>query len=170
MSRISIQATAKAVAAIQKLTLTEKEALCDELFKTQPDIFFLILGLSQDGVSLVKADYALHLLLIIYRAMTDAGITGRVSRKHIEKSMKNIDGLLGFLQGGASLQEMMLTAHSSPEVNLLAFITGDMKDSGLMDGSEESCILFTSIKTVLDSYALVSKESHDRNYRSNSPQ
>ena len=150
---ISIKQTARAVEAIEKMNQQEKVALCDEIFERQPDVFFLILGLSEDGMSPSGAEYALQRLLVIYRAMQDAGRTARVSRRHLEKAAKNTDHLIGFLQGGFTSQEGELAARSHPEVNLVAYFIGDMKALGLLNGSTESCDIFFALKTVLDGYA-----------------
>ena len=150
---ISIQQAARAVTALGKMSQEKKVALCDEIFERQPDLFFLILGLSQEGMSDLGAEYALQKLLVIYSAMKEAGRNKRVTRAHLDKGVAKTEGLMGFLQGGFSLQEGELAARSHPEVNLLAYVVGNMKEQGLLNGSKESSDIFFALKTVLDGYA-----------------
>ena len=149
---VSVKQTAKAVTALKNMRQEEQIALCDEIFERQPDVFFVILGLSQEGMSPLGAEYALQQLLVIYSAMRDANRTKRVTRDHLNKGIAKTDELMGFLQGGFSVQEGELAAHSHSEVNLLAFVVGDMKEQGLLNGSKESCDIFFALKTVLDGY------------------
>ena len=150
---ISIQQAARAVTALGKMSQEKKVALSDEIFERQPDLFFLILGLSQEGMSALGAEYALQQLLVIYSAMKDAGRNKRVTREHLGKGVVKTEGLMGFLQGGFSSQEGELAARSHSEINLLAYVVGNMKEQGLLNGSKESCDIFFALKTVLDGYA-----------------
>jgi len=150
---VSLKQTARAVTAVEKMTQAEKVALCDEMFEHQPDVFFLILGLSQEGVSHLGADYALQRLMVIYCAMKNAGCTRRVSREHLQAGAETTHHLMNFLQGGVRSDEAGLAALSHPEVNLMAYVVGDMKEQGLLNGSSESGDIFFALKTVLDGYA-----------------
>ena len=89
---ISIQQAARAVTALGKMSQEKKVALCDEIFERQPDLFFLILGLSQEGMSDLGAEYALQKLLVIYSAMKEAGRNKRVTRAHLDKGV-GFDGV-----------------------------------------------------------------------------
>jgi hypothetical protein len=74
MSRVSQKAVVNAVKSVSAMDLRQKEALADELFRAQPNMFGSVLVLQRMGVTLAKMDFALNLLFICFQAMKETGL------------------------------------------------------------------------------------------------
>jgi hypothetical protein len=57
------------VVKVRAMTFTEKERLVDELFREQPHVLASFLVQQTFGVSLVKMDFLLDIVLICFQAM-----------------------------------------------------------------------------------------------------
>ncbi|CAB3723566.1 hypothetical protein LMG22037_04976 [Paraburkholderia phenoliruptrix] len=75
MSRISLEAMARAMSAVETMNLRQKEALADEIYRAQPHMLGSVLVLPKLGVSLEKMEFALELLLLCFQAMKESGWT-----------------------------------------------------------------------------------------------
>jgi hypothetical protein len=69
MSRISQGALVQAITLVRAMDFKKKEQLTDEIYRTQPHILTALLVQSRLGVSFVKMDFLLDLLLICFQAM-----------------------------------------------------------------------------------------------------
>ncbi|WP_168787767.1 hypothetical protein [Paraburkholderia aromaticivorans] len=73
MTRISLDAMARAMRAVEAMNLSQKEALTDELFLAQPHMLGSVLVLPKLGVSMEKTEFAIELLLLCFQAMKASG-------------------------------------------------------------------------------------------------
>jgi hypothetical protein len=77
MSRISAQAMARAVCAVQAMDFSKKEALVDEVFRVQTHMLASVMAQKKFGVSLEKIDFLLQILLVCFQVRISANVTGR---------------------------------------------------------------------------------------------
>jgi hypothetical protein len=75
MNRISLDAVARAMRAVQAMNLRQKEDLIDEIHLAQPHMLGSVLVLKELGVSLEKMEFAFELLLLCFQAMKESGLT-----------------------------------------------------------------------------------------------
>lgn len=129
MSRISRQALVSAVARVGAMDLTQKEQLADELFRAQPHVFASFLVQQQLGVSLVKRDFLLDILLVCFQAMKESGLSWPLFTedeqdrqvRRLVATVKFSDDLRGSLRDRALQQ--FIDAH--PEKDLFAFVQSE---------------------------------------------
>jgi hypothetical protein len=74
MPRLSAPAVANAIDTVQAMDHRQKERLADEIFRTQPNMLGSILVLPKLGVSMVKVEFALGVLLVCFQAMKESGL------------------------------------------------------------------------------------------------
>jgi hypothetical protein len=75
MTRISLEAMARAMRAVEAMNLRQREALTDEIFLAQPHMLGSVLVLPKLGVSMEKTEFAIELLLLCFQAMKESGRT-----------------------------------------------------------------------------------------------
>ena len=77
MARITTPAIAQAHLGVQRMSLAQKVALPDEIFKEQPTLLASILVLPRMGVAMAQLDVAIHVLLVAFQAMKRSGHGGQ---------------------------------------------------------------------------------------------
>jgi hypothetical protein len=75
MTRISLEAMARAMKTVEALNLRQKEPLTDEIFLAQPHMLGSVLVLPKLGVSMEKMEFVIELLLLCFQAMKESGRT-----------------------------------------------------------------------------------------------
>jgi len=75
MSRISSEVLIGAEARVRAMDLKQKEELADDLYREQPHVLASFLVQKRLGVSVVKMEFLIELMLICFQAMKDSGIT-----------------------------------------------------------------------------------------------
>jgi hypothetical protein len=73
MARITTPVIAQAHVGVQRMSLAQKVALTDEIFKEQPTLLASILVLPRMGVAMEQLDVAIHVLLVTFQAMKRSG-------------------------------------------------------------------------------------------------
>ena len=73
MQRINLPVIVQAQRAVQRMSLEQKVALTDEIFKEQPTLLASILVLPRMGVAMAQLDVAIHVLLVTFQAMKLSG-------------------------------------------------------------------------------------------------
>lgn len=73
MSKIQPKHLAHAIKIVDRMTITEKTALMDEVFVAQPNLLLSLVALSKLGTPKTKLDVLLHVLLVIFEAMRASG-------------------------------------------------------------------------------------------------
>ena len=130
MSRVSERAVVNAVASVSTMGLLQKEALADELFRAQPNMFGSVLVLQRMDVSPEKMGFALNLLFICFQAMKEAGLTWPlITEAEQDKQMARYMAAVRFgedLSPAQSERAMMQYLDAHPERPLLAYITTEL--------------------------------------------
>jgi hypothetical protein len=130
MSRVSQKAVVSAVKSVSAMDLRQKEALADELFLAQPNMFGSVLVLQRMGVSPEKMDFALNLLLICFQAMKETGLAWPlITEAEQDKQMARYVAAVRFgedLPPAQSQRAMMQYLNAHPEKQLLAYVTTEL--------------------------------------------
>lgn len=144
----SIDEVAASARRVQAMSPADKEALCDEIFRRQPNLLGHVLVLSRLHVPMVKVDRVLHVLLVLYDLFTRTtpGRLTQVTIDELEEIDDNQWALLRLMESESAAEASrlcQLAAKSHPEVNALAFAIGDMIESGISDMTkkeDEFCV------------------------------
>jgi len=129
MPRISLPTLAQAITLVRSMSMQQKELLVDEIFKAQPNLLGSVAVLHRMGVSLVKVDFLLNILLVCFMAMKGSGHTWPlISLADQDQQMGRFSGSVKF---GADLawhlqdiaNQQYIDAHA--EKNLLAYVIGE---------------------------------------------
>jgi hypothetical protein len=155
----SVEDVAASVRRVQAMSAAEKEALCDDIFKHQPNLLGHVLVLSKLAVPMEKVDRALHVLLVLYELFTRTtrGGLSQVSVDVLEEVDENQWALLRLMESEepAEAQRLcQLAAKSHPEVNAFAFAIGAMIESGIVDmqrKEDEYCV--RAVRNLVDAFA-----------------
>ena len=130
MSRISTPALARAIKSIRAMDVRQKEALADELFRAQPNMFSSILVLQHMGASLEKLDFALNLMFVCFQSMKEAGLTWPlITEAEQDKQMARYVAAVRFgedLPPTQSARAMQQYLNAHPERPLLAYVTTEL--------------------------------------------
>jgi hypothetical protein len=126
MSRISPLVLAQAITLSRKMSIQDKEKIGDEIFKAQPNLLGSVLALHRMGVSLVKIDFALNILIVSFLAMKASGHTWPLIT--LDDQDRQMNRLVGSIKFGTDLGEHLeqvanqqyIDAH--PEKYLLAYV------------------------------------------------
>jgi hypothetical protein len=132
MSRISFQALGTAMQTVRAMTMSQKEALADELFRQQPAMFGSFLVQKQMGVSLEKMEFLLEILFICFQAMKESGLNWPlISEDEQDKQLTRYLASVKFGEDmSPSLQYLAMKQYieGHPEQALLAFVTVEIKE------------------------------------------
>ena len=155
----SIEEVAASVQRIRSMSPAEKEALCDVIFKKQPTLLGHVLVLSKLKVPMEKIDRVLHVLLVLYDLFTRTTPGGllQVSEDLLEQVDANQWAMLKLMDSeepaeASRLCQLSLTTH--PEINALAFATGELVEAGMaktMGKDDELCVRAT--RNLVDAFA-----------------
>ena len=155
----SIEDVAVSARRIQSMSPAEKEALCDDIFKHQPNLLGHVLVLSKLGVPMEKVDRVLHVLLVLYDLFTRAtpGELTQVTVDELEHIGDNHWALLRLMESEEPAEARRLcrlAAKSHPEVNAFAYAIGEMLESGIADMTkkeDEFCV--RAVRNLVDAFA-----------------
>jgi len=129
MSRISDDAMVRAIIAAKAMDQSQKVQLCDEVFRTQPNLLGTVLVLPRLGVALPKVDFAVEILFVSFLAMKASGLTWPViTEDDLERQSKRFIAISRFADDldehlRKRSMDQYIAAH--PEKNLLAYVTGE---------------------------------------------
>lgn len=141
MSKISTHVLATAISQLAGMSLSEKEQLCDEIYKTQPILLASVLSLSRMGQEPTQIEVVLEILMVIQLAVKSAGISlAAITERDQEKSLQRLAATVKFSEGlRASLQYESFGQYevfrSEPE--LLAFTITKLQKSGILNDTRE---------------------------------
>lgn len=132
MSRISLQALARAIQKIRAMSRERKEQLVDEISREQPNMLGSFLVQKQMGVSFDKMEFLLEILLICFQAMKESGLTWPlITEDEQDRQLARYVATANFGDGlSAALQNRAMTQYieNHPEQFLLAFVTVEIND------------------------------------------
>lgn len=118
------------------MTFQDRERLADEVHAVQPNLFYSVLTLQQFGATLAQIEVVLNLLFVFHEAMKISGLTWPVISEDVqERCLKRISARARFIEGLSPQLQARATADAvgdHPEQQLLAYVYGKFKDSGLL--------------------------------------
>lgn len=126
MPHISPQVLAQAITLARKMSIQDKEKIGDEIFRVQPNLLGSVLALHRMGVSLVKIDFALNILVVCFLAMKASGHTWPLIT--LDDQDRHMNRLVGSIKFGTDLGEHLEQAANQQFVDghaekyLLAYI------------------------------------------------
>ncbi len=135
MGRITAPVIAQAHVRVQRMSLEQKVALTDEIFKEQPTLLASILFLPRMGVSMVQLDLAIHVLLVAFQSMKLSGHCWCVVTEDIQEGcLQRLTARMRFNEGlppelVAKIVQQYCDEHA--ERFLLAFVYGYLGDHDL---------------------------------------
>jgi len=133
MSRISLAALADAIKTVRAMGIEQKEALVNELFLTQPNLFGSALALQRMGVSLAKIEVVLDLLFVCFQSMKQSGLPWPlITEADLDKQMGRYVATVRFGEDLKPVQRqraMMQYLEAHPEKLLLAHVTDELNKS-----------------------------------------
>jgi hypothetical protein len=135
MERINLPVIVQAQRAVERMSLEQKVALTDEIFKEQPTLLASILVLPRMGVAMEQLDVAIHVLLVTFQAMKLSGHQWPVVTEDIQEAcLQRLTARARFNEGlppelVAQIVQQFCDEH--PERNLLAFAYGYLGDHDL---------------------------------------
>lgn len=159
---------ADSIGYIFSLDMKQKEAIADDIFKKQPQLLFEVLGLNHLSVPMVRIEYVLNLLFILYDYYYDRGKIElpMVTEKMIDDARDNIDAMLKLMdkEGGpeASWPLMQKGIEKYPEIEAMAFFTGYMNDNGFTVKTIENEYCLRAGKVILDCFMKVKKQKEEK--------
>lgn len=155
----SVTDVAASVRRIRSMSLAEKESLCDDLFSRQRALLAHVLVLSKLDVPIQKVDRVLHILLVLYDLFSRTVPTGlpQVSEDLLEQVDANQLAMLKLIDSEEPAEAdrvSRLATTSHPEINALAFATGDLIDFGItnmLEREDEYCV--RAARNLVDAFA-----------------
>ena len=130
MSGISQGALVQAITLIRAMDFKKKEQLTDEIYRTQPHVLTAFLVQSRLGVSFVKMDFLLDLLLICFQAMKTSKLSWPLFTE--DDILRQRTRLIASIQFSADLatdlrqQAVQQYTDTHPEKNLFAFVQSEL--------------------------------------------
>lgn len=148
VGQASIDDVVASVRRIRAMSQAERMLLCDEINDRQPALLGQVLVLSRLGVPMVKIDRVLHILLVLYDLFSRNSPVGLspVTEETLVQVNTNQLALLQLMdteERSEARRLCRLSVESHPEINVLAFIMGDLGDAGINDMSkreDEYCV------------------------------
>ena len=122
-----------AVLRVERMSLTERQRLVDEVCARQPNLFASVIVLQRYGATLVQMEVVLNLLLVFHEAMKISGSTWPVVSEDVqERCLMRVSGRVRFIEGLSPQLQTQSTADAvsdHPEQQLLAYVFGKFKES-----------------------------------------
>ena len=133
---ISSRNLVDAVQRIERMKFAERERLAEEVHTSQPNLFYSVLVLQRYGATLVQIEVVLNILLVFHEAMKISGsIWPVVSEDVQERCLTRISERVRFIEGLSPQLQAKTIADAvgdHPEQQLLAYVLGKFKESGLL--------------------------------------
>lgn len=132
MCCISLDSLAIAIKHVRALNMKQKETMGDEIFRAQPNMLGSVLVQHQLGVSLVKIEFLLDILLVCFQAMKESGHAWpQISLDEQDRQIQLLTASVKFGDDlGNGIQQIgtkqYIDAH--PEKNLLAYVITECVD------------------------------------------
>jgi hypothetical protein len=130
MSRITVDNVAQAVLKVRSMSIKDKEALTDEIYRRQPHLLASCLVQAKLGVEVAAVEFLLNILLVCYQAMQESGLHwSLITEDEQEIQMQRWIGAVQFSEHGlgaiAATRAREQYAHQHPEQPLLAFVISE---------------------------------------------
>lgn len=141
MPKVSNKNLANALRKVRSLNIKDKELICDEIFKEQPNLFGSVIVQQRLGNSLEDIDVLLEILIVLHLSLKEAGVTiSKISEQDQEYQLRLLKETILFSEGLGdplikSSVDQFVSNHKEPI--LLAYVIGTMRDAGFLEKKEE---------------------------------
>jgi hypothetical protein len=139
---VSTAHLAAAINAAGPMSLKEKEAVCDTLYVTQPNLLGTVLVLPSLGVKMETVDVVLNILIVLHLAVEKSGQTlAVVSEQDVERQLHRFTATVLFAEGldaHAFEQSLQQTVAYRKQPVLLAHVIDVLRRSGIADQPHEN--------------------------------
>ncbi len=137
MKRFNEQQLASASLKVAAMDIRQKEAVMDEIFKSQPNLLASVLVLPQMGNSLEHVEVLLNVLLVIHELVRASGKTlKQVSESEQDQYVSRFVAHLksvGDLRSAKANRAIDAYVKAHPEKVLLAYAIGEMQKAGFTE-------------------------------------
>lgn len=117
--------------------IREKEAVCDRIYATQPNLLASVLAQRSLGVTLQTVDVVLNILIVLQLAIEESGqLLATVSEVDQERELRRFTAAVRFtdgVAGDAVLQSIKQTIGYKRETFLLAYVVDTLQRAGLSE-------------------------------------
>ena len=142
MKNVTAKNLAQAIYTIQSLSIKEKELICDEIYKEQPNLLASILVQQQLGNSLQDVDVLLHILMVLHLYLKVTGIAiPKITEQEQEYQLGLLKSTILFSDGledrlvNESVNQY-ISNHNEPI--LVAYAVETMRNAGFFEKREEN--------------------------------
>lgn len=142
MKNVTAKNLAQAIHTIQPLSIKEKELICDEIYKEQPNLLASILVQQKLGNSLQDVDVLLQILMVLHLYLKIAGIViPIISEQEQEYQLGLLKSTILFSNG---LEDRLvndsvnqyISSHNEPL--LVAYAIETMRNAGFFEKREKN--------------------------------
>ena len=141
MSKVSKKNLANALRKVKSLNIKDKELICDEIYKEQPNLLGSVIVQQRLGNSLEDVDVLLEILIVLHLSLKEAGIKiSKIPEQEQEYQLRLLKDTILFSEGlGGHLIKSSVGQYVSnhKEPILLAYVIGAMRDAGFFEKKEE---------------------------------
>jgi hypothetical protein len=164
MSRISVQNVAQSVRKLLAMDVAGKAALADEVYRAQPNMLAWCLALQHVGVSLVKMDFVLEVMLVCFQAMKESMLAWPViSVAEQDRQAQRFVAMVQFSEDlSASLQEQSARQYADDHLEpwLWAYVLGQSNRwLATVDKEESDKYVIIAVANLVDCMAHVPLET-----------
>lgn len=140
MPNVTVNNLNQALQKAQALNIKEKELICDEIYREQPNLLGSVLVQQRLGNPLQDVDILLNILIVLHLSLKEADITiSKITEQEQEHQLRLLKSTILFSEG---LEDNLIknsvnqyvANHSEPI--LLAYVIGTMRDSGFFEKRE----------------------------------
>jgi hypothetical protein len=142
MTGITQAVLGKAALVVERMSMTERVELADEVFARQPNLLASVVVLRRMGASDVQIETPLHVLLVSWQAMKSSGLQWPViSEDDQDVCLQRLTAKARFIEGlSPALLEQAVAQQIADhgERYLLAFAFGNLRASNLLGVATEA--------------------------------
>ena len=142
MARIKQKHLTKSIEKTSKLSLSDKQVLCDEIYLKQPNLLGSVLVQQQMGSSLEEVDVLLHILLVIHLSLEEANFgLEKITEEEQEHQLRTLSSIIKFSEGlDLSLLESSINQYIDQhnEKLLLAYVIEQMKNANFFTNQRKN--------------------------------
>ncbi len=142
MTCIFPQNISEAIIKASAMTIVEKEAEFDVIYKEQPNLLASVIVQQQMGSALEQLDVLFNILLVVHLSLRAAGVQiPTVTVEEQDRQLRLFAARVRFsegLEGPLFNQVLQQTLNDCPEEYLYAYVLNDIKQTGLAAVKTES--------------------------------
>ncbi len=142
MAKVTANNLAQALQKVQSLNIKDKELICEEIYKEQPNLLSSILVQKQLGNSLQDVEVLLNILIVLHLSLNEAEVKlSKVTEEEQEHQLRLLKSTILFSEGLSdnlvkNSVNQYISNHKEPI--LLAYVIDTMQAAGFFEKKGES--------------------------------